>query len=744
MASKNSLRFAIAGVTALLLCTVPVPSAESGATAFTVGIIASAEDRYDTLNFANPYYQGLGVPSVSTDYTVTNGTATFTPNADLTGGTLTFTDDAVLEELFIPKNIVLVGKNVTIGHIDTGNGTDDERITIAEGSSFKVNTGISFGASGGATSRLTVNGSLETDHSNTDNYGLLCGALKIGANGRFVSHGQVFLVNMNDCSPLLEIESGGVLDIDVTVGHPGTDAYAMKIGDLSNYSDNHLVYREFSKAVVIPADYTVTPDNTVFDLNEDEYFFSYYPCDKNGNRVKALRIVPEAIKPVVTIEADENSVPVSGKNDTYKNSVKLVISAEDSQPSSGIAKMEYSLDGGITFTEIANGGTVTLSTRGAHTVIAKATDNYGNVSEPETKTVYVYKESTVEVTSAGNDIVYDGEPVEEGYDFVVTKTGSSKNYVLSFRDKGGNVLASAPSAVGQYIVTASVPQDDENYWLAAESEPFAFEIKVADMIVIAQGYKGVYDGKPHSIKVYAPEGAVITYSTEEKGTYSEKNPEFTEVGEYTVYYKAELDNHEPVSGKATVIITAEEPAPEPEPEPSAPSNDLSFINYYSAGATVWVYDNNSSLGMSVGSKYVRINLGSSYAGKSFSIYEGRTPSGKAVASGTFNSSGKYVFKGAQTGKTYSLVVSSSAKPAVKAEAGENFVRLSWDKVSGAEKYAVYKVVNGKAKKLGETEKLSVKINGLKSGKEYQYVVRSYADGKWSSMKKSDIVTVTAE
>ncbi len=44
-------------------------------------------------------------------------------------------------------------------------------------------------------------------------------------------------------------------------------------------------------------------------------------------------------------------------------------------------------------------------------------------------------------------------------------------------------------------------------------------------------------------------------------------------------------------------------------------------------------------------------------------------------------------------------------------------------------------------KLTETKKLSVKIGKLILDTEYKYIVRAYVDGKWTTMLKSDIVTV---
>ena len=107
---------------------------------------------------------------------------------------------------------------------------------------------------------------------------------------------------------------------------------------------------------------------------------------------------------------------------------------------------------------------------------------------------------------------------------------------------------------------------------------------------------------------------------------------------------------------------------------------------------------------------------------------------------------KFMVKYTIKGKTYSAGASGKFtgkfyyKPIAEATAGKNRIKLTWEKVPNAEKYAIYKYVDGKAVKLAETTKLSVNIKGLKSDKEYQYIVRAYVDGKWTDMKKSDIVT----
>ena len=94
--------------------------------------------------------------------------------------------------------------------------------------------------------------------------------------------------------------------------------------------------------------------------------------------------------------------------------------------------------------------------------------------------------------------------------------------------------------------------------------------------------------------------------------------------------------------------------------------------------------------------------------------------------------------------SYNITVKVYYKPIAKAASTENSVKLTWQAVPNAEKYAIYKYADGKAVKLCETEKLAVRINKLAPDTEYQYIVRAYVDGKWTTMTKSDIATVNTD
>ena len=104
---------------------------------------------------------------------------------------------------------------------------------------------------------------------------------------------------------------------------------------------------------------------------------------------------------------------------------------------------------------------------------------------------------------------------------------------------------------------------------------------------------------------------------------------------------------------------------------------------------------------------------------------------------------RYTIGGILSPMTYSkkITVNVYYKPIVKAESTENSVTFAWQAVPDAEKYAIFKYEDGKAVKLAETEKRAVKITRLSPDTEYQYIVSAYVDGKWTTMLRSDIVTV---
>lgn len=89
-------------------------------------------------------------------------------------------------------------------------------------------------------------------------------------------------------------------------------------------------------------------------------------------------------------------------------------------------------------------------------------------------------------------------------------------------------------------------------------------------------------------------------------------------------------------------------------------------------------------------------------------------------------------------------LASSYDNAIKVHASvtSSSIKLTWNKVGGAAKYAVYQYKNGKytaiSKKLTKT---TATLNNLSSGKEYKFIVCAYVNGKWTKMSSDNVVSV---
>ncbi len=162
------------------------------------------------------------------------------------------------------------------------------------------------------------------------------------------------------------------------------------------------------------------------------------------------------------------------------------------------------------------------------------------------------------VTLADKQATYNGTPVEIGA-AIVTLVNSEVydgNITYTYTDENGNSSTDAPIDAGTYSVVASI-EAFGNY-LAAESEASELFIdESAEFSLSGEAYKGIYDGKYHSIKVDAENGVTVQYS-EDRDNWSDTQPEYKDVGNYTVYYKASKKNYKDYINDLTVVIT---PAP---------------------------------------------------------------------------------------------------------------------------------------------------------------------------------------
>jgi hypothetical protein len=106
---------------------------------------------------------------------------------------------------------------------------------------------------------------------------------------------------------------------------------------------------------------------------------------------------------------------------------------------------------------------------------------------------------------------------------------------------------------------------------------------------------------------------------------------------------------------------------------------------------------------------------------------------------------KYKVNGKESAEkdSYKVSVKIYYKPAPKATVKDGKVTIKWAKVEGATMYRVMKKTSSGYKLVTETEKNSVRISKVKSGK-YTYAVQALVDGEWTKVYKSDLASVTAE
>lgn len=166
--------------------------------------------------------------------------------------------------------------------------------------------------------------------------------------------------------------------------------------------------------------------------------------------------------------------------------------------------------------------------------------------------------ATVTITDAdltGSVVFTDYNNVYDGNAHTISISASAGS-VIKYKDtSGGFTLDNAPTYtnVGTYTVDFKITKTNYAAYVGTGTVTITKASMTAD--VTANGYNGVYDAAAHTISVTAPTGATITYGTS-AGTYTLSSaPTYTNVGNYTVYYKVTNANYTDVTGSATVNIT---------------------------------------------------------------------------------------------------------------------------------------------------------------------------------------------
>ena len=128
---------------------------------------------------------------------------------------------------------------------------------------------------------------------------------------------------------------------------------------------------------------------------------------------------------------------------------------------------------------------------------------------------------------------------------------SSNENIATATINGNTVTIKAGEVSGKARITVTSEKIDK---YEENRITYIATVENGEIQITTKKYEGVYDGRAHGITVTTEtEGVTITYSSDGK-IYSNINPTYTDVGEYTTYYKASKEGYKTVSGALTVKI----------------------------------------------------------------------------------------------------------------------------------------------------------------------------------------------
>lgn len=122
---------------------------------------------------------------------------------------------------------------------------------------------------------------------------------------------------------------------------------------------------------------------------------------------------------------------------------------------------------------------------------------------------------------------------------------------------------------------------------------------------------------------------------------------------------------------------------------------------------------------------------------------------KALAGVTYYYKVKAIAADSSANSTYSSVVNricDCAQPKVKvSNSSTSYIKISWEKVVGAEKYVVYRATSkgGTYKKLTTTTAINLKNTSVKAGQTYYYKVKALSDNSSANSVYSDVIVAKA-
>jgi len=187
-------------------------------------------------------------------------------------------------------------------------------------------------------------------------------------------------------------------------------------------------------------------------------------------------------------------------------------------------------------------------------VISLKSSNYIWYDESSDNIIFKFniRKADLYVVDYSKDVTVNFDNLEHSID--VNFDCNSDTNIRYMNDKGEYILEKVPhyKDVGTYVIKYKL-YIDENY-----TEYFGektLNIISNDIINNSTDYKGVYDGKEHSINLdFSVSDYTIKYSVNNYNYDLDELPKFVEVGEYVVNYKVSCSECNELTGSNKVII----------------------------------------------------------------------------------------------------------------------------------------------------------------------------------------------
>ncbi|MBE6267241.1 MAG: hypothetical protein E7102_12390 [Prevotella ruminicola] len=313
-------------------------------------------------------------------------------------------------------------------------------------------------------------------------------------------------------------------------GLEGNNSEAVTIDENSNITIN-----EAGTAYI----FATTPGNDNYEEKTVSYKLIVAPGDLSSVTIAEISnqtYTGSDIEPAVTVTLNSKAVSTDDYDIAYSNNIDV---------STDTNKATITLTAKSTSTRFAANTTKTAT----FSIIAKSLSE-ATMTLSETEYTYDGNAKNPSVTIRFES---DGATGTDGTTGSATTLTEGTDYDVTYKKMTGeseeDITASQIITAGTYKVIATAKR---NYTGSKEA---TFTITAATMTITANGYEGTYDTQAHGITVTTPEGSIVKYGSQE-GTYTlDASPEYTDAGNYTIYYQVTMNNYNTVTGSATVEIT---------------------------------------------------------------------------------------------------------------------------------------------------------------------------------------------